>query len=142
MTTAAADTTGQNAGNLTNLFAVAIMPLVNVFEVWHMTIKGAPVAASANITIHNALFSVVTTGINGTNEWDPTQPALLRSGDDLAFLWALAVSVTSKPIVTIWPRFDADLPANRYPMSIALGRSYGMDTTAIPGDSGCSLRDW
>ncbi len=112
--TALADQTGQNPGNWTNAFTVALLPTINIFEIWHMTIKNAPVAASANITIHNALFSVVTTGLNGTNEWDPQQPAVLRYGDELDFLWAIATSVTPAPVVTVWTRYDADLPGNQY----------------------------
>lgn len=116
---AAADTTGQNSGNWTNAFTVAVLPQVNVFEIWHMTVKSAPVAATAKIIIHNALFSVVTTGLDGTNEWDPQQAAILKPGDEMDFLWKVATSVTPAPIVTIWTRYDADLPANNYPVSIA-----------------------
>lgn len=117
--TALADTSGLNPGNWTNAFTVALLPTINIFEIWHMTYKNAPVAAAARIYIHNALFSVTTAGVDGTNEWDPQTPAVLRYGDELDFAWQVAASGTA-PVVTVWLRYDADLPSNRYPSSIAL----------------------
>ena len=107
--TAAADTTGLNAGNWTNAFESGDMPTVNPsFEVYHMTVTGGPPLASGIIYAPGLRFpySTVQLDSSGNNEWDPSQPLLLKSGGEVYFLWASPVSGGSPPVVTLWPRYD------------------------------------
>lgn len=110
--TSAADITGLNSGNLTAVFASDKMPRVPVYEIYHMVVTGGPALATANIVALGRQWSYVTLDLNGGNEWDPAQPLVLNSGNELYFLWALAQSVTPPPVVTIWPRYDTDNPQN------------------------------
>lgn len=114
----AADTTGRNTGNLTTAFTqqqLGTMPAI--WEWFHATygaadptktLTPAPVAIYRNT---NQLISF--SFANGGSEWDPSQALVFRQGDELYFYWQLASSVTPVPAVTIWLRYDADLPANR-----------------------------
>lgn len=110
---AAKDTTGQNAGNYTNDFTQAVLPRVSQFEIYHMTVSGAVVLSSAQILIRNSLFSTVTVDLSGTNEWDPSEPAIVNYGDEVVFLWNIAVSGNAAPSATLWLRYDATLARNQ-----------------------------
>lgn len=108
------DTTGLNAGNLTSAFTASNLPNVNTYEVYHMTLTGAPIFAAAQIVIRNKTYSTVTADLNGNNEWDPQQAAIMNTGDELYFLWNIPASSLSKPSVTIWLRYDPTLTQNKY----------------------------
>jgi hypothetical protein len=108
-TTAAADTTGRNPGNWTNAFQSSVMPLVNpVYEIYHMVVTGGPTLAAGRIYAPGLTFpySTVQLDANGNNEWDASQPLILKSGGEVYFLWASPVSGGSPPVVTLWPRYD------------------------------------
>ena len=111
--TATVDTTGQNTGNWTNAFTVAVLPDMNTYEVYHMTVSAAQVLGSAMIKLRNQLFSTVTADLDGTNEWDPSQTMKVNAGDEIFFYWNYAASGTA-PVVTLWLQYDADLPQNTY----------------------------
>jgi hypothetical protein len=111
--TATADTTGQNTGNWTNAFVASVLPDINTYEIWHMTVTAAQVLGSATIKLRNQVFSVVTADLTGNNEWDPSQPMIVNAGDELFYLWNYAASGTA-PVATLWMRYDADLPQNTY----------------------------
>jgi hypothetical protein len=111
VTTAAADQTGKNAGNLTNAFTTAIMPNgVAWFECYHMVVTNVPPGAQAQILIGSKLwgFNYPLFGA----EWDPCQPMLLQNGQEVYHLWTAADTVTPAPIVTMWLRYDPSLPGN------------------------------
>jgi len=110
--TAATDRTGKNAGNYTISFTAADLPVISQLEIYHMTVSNAPVLATAQILVRNTLFSVVTALLGGFNEWDPSEPALINSGDEIDFLWAVATSVTPAPQATLWLRYDSTLARN------------------------------
>jgi hypothetical protein len=110
---AAADNTGKNTGNWTNAFTSQQLPSVNIFEIYHMVVTGGPPFASANIVIAGRQWSYVQLDINGGNEWDPSEPALMIRDQELYFFWQVA-AVAPAPMVTIWPRFDTQLPENAY----------------------------
>ena len=113
----AADTTGANAGNLTAAFTQNVLgTMPPVFEWYRATVATAvPGAvftpASCGIYV-NIRKPVSFTYPAGGAEWDPSQPILMRSGDELFFFWALAASVAPVPVVTCFFRYDADLAAN------------------------------
>ena len=115
--TAALDTTGTNAGNYTNAFTALQLPNVNVWELYHMTVTGGPPLATARILLGNRTWSYVQLDVNGGNEWDPSQPAEVRGSQELFFLWAVTVAGNPAPVVTIWPRYDTQLPENAYAAS-------------------------
>jgi hypothetical protein len=114
----AADRTGLNTGNLTTVFDVAqfgTMP--PVWEWFRCTIAAAApgqlfIPAPCSILRNLKQLVSFTYPVGGT-EWDPVQPIPLRDGDELYFLWGLASSVTPVPVVTLYARYDADVPANR-----------------------------
>ncbi|HEY2089893.1 MAG TPA: hypothetical protein VGH54_28215 [Mycobacterium sp.] len=113
VTTAAADETGKNTGNLTNAFTTGSMPRCAWFEVYHMVITGVPPGASASIWIGNKQWGF--TNPLGGSEWDPSQPLLLQDGQEVYFLWSVASTVTPLPMVTMWLRYDPALPGNPQP---------------------------
>jgi hypothetical protein len=106
------DRTGKNTGNYTISFTAADLPVISQLEIYHMTVNNAPVLATAQILIRNTLFSVVTALLGGFNEWDPSEPALINSGDEIDFLWAVSTSVTPAPQATLWLRYDSTLTRN------------------------------
>lgn len=114
----AKDQTGANQNQLTAAFTTNILgTMPPVFE-WYRamvataTPGGTFTPASCGIYL-NIRKPVSATYPAGITEWDPSQPILMRSGDELFFFWALASSVTPVPVVTCFFRFDTDNPANR-----------------------------
>ncbi len=111
LTTAAADTTGRNAGNLTNAFTADKLPNgVAWYECYHMVVTGVPAGAQATIWIGAKQWGF-TYPLAGS-EWDPSQPMLLQLGQEVYFFWSSASSVTPAPVVTMWLRYDPSLPGN------------------------------
>lgn len=112
--TAAADTTGRNSGNFTNWFTPAVLGVdVPYFECHHILFTGAALLATATIWVGGAQWSFAAAGFGGGAEWDPVNPLLLRPGDEVFFFWNTASTSASVPLVTMWLRFDASIPANR-----------------------------
>lgn len=85
-----------------------VMPLVNPqYEIYHMTvIDGPPLAGGVIYVGLTNPWSTVQLDVNGTNEWDPSEPLLLLSGGEVYVLWNSPVSGGSAPVVTLWPRYD------------------------------------
>ena len=107
--TASADTTGKNSGNWTNAFTSDKMPTINPqYEIHHMTVISGPVLGAATIYTPGLTFpySTVQLDLNGSNEWDPEQPLVVKSGGEIYFLWSSPVLGGSPPVVTLWPRYD------------------------------------
>jgi hypothetical protein len=118
-TTAAADQTGKNTGNLTNAFTSAEMPNGCAwFECFHMVVTNVPPGASAEIMIGSKLWGF--TYPLGGSEWDPEQPMLLQAGQEVYFLWSVVSSTTPQPTITMWLRYDPTLPGNPAPPPVAL----------------------
>ena len=111
-TTAAADATGRNTGNLTNAFTPQILGFyVNQYECYHMVINNVPGGANASIYVNASQWGF-TYPVSGT-EWDPSQPLILNSGMELDFLWNIATAgATMLPTVTAWFRYDPSVPGN------------------------------
>jgi hypothetical protein len=114
----AADTTSVNSGNLTTAFTQNVLGTMPPMFEWYRAIAatatpgGTFTPAPASVYL-NLRKPVSFTYPAGGSEWDPSQPILMRSGDELFFFWQLASSVTPVPVVTCFFRYDADLPANR-----------------------------
>lgn len=114
----AADTTGVNKGQLTAGFTTGVLgTMPPVYEWYRATIATAtpgqlftPAPCSIYLNLRKPVSFTYPAG--GT-EWDPSQPILMRSGDELFFFWQLASSVTPVPLVTCFFRYDLDNPANR-----------------------------
>ena len=99
---ASADQTGLNPGNLTCAFPNNILNVTEpFFEMYHIVVNSVPAGANATI-FRNSQQWGFTYPVSGS-EWDPTQPMLLRPGDEVDFCWSVS---TGAPVVTIWLRFD------------------------------------
>jgi len=102
--TAAADTTGTNAGNLTTTFTGQDWNInVPIFEIWKMIVSNVPGGGNATIYFNNQMFSFTYPNVG--SEWDPAQPKQIRPDDQLDFRWNIASS-GQKPVTTIWLRYD------------------------------------
>lgn len=113
----AADLTGFNPGNLTTPFTTGVLGTMPAIYEWYRgTIAGPtpsqqPVPAPATIYVNNKPVSF--TYPVGGSAFSPPQPVLMRDGDELYFYWNLPVSTAVKPVVTLWFRYDLDVPANK-----------------------------
>ena len=118
--TAAADQTGLNSGNLTNAFTPQALN-VNVphAEVYHVAITGVPAGAVADIRVSGQHWGFTAPGLAGSatagagTEAEYAAGMPITPGDEIDFLWSVASSATPKPLVTLWLRYDIDIPANR-----------------------------
>ena len=117
--TASADGTGLNAGNLTNSFTPAVLGLHVAFaEIYHIAITGVPAGAVATIVINNQTWGFTAPGLAASSAagagTEAVYPSgmLITPGDEIDFLWSSASSITPLPEVTIWLRYDIDIPAN------------------------------
>lgn len=119
--TAAKDGSGLNPGNLTNAFTPAVLALnVSVAQAYHISITGVPAGAVATIKTNNEVWGFTAPGLAGSasagagSEVDyPSGGILITPGDEIDFLWSVASSTTPLPVVTLWLRYDIDIPANR-----------------------------
>lgn len=103
--TAAADLTGLNTGNLTNVFDHGILAAnVARFELYHIAVTNLSQVATVTVYVGADVYSSVP--LVGNAEWDPSQPLLLTPDDDVYLCWDLAESVTPAPVATVWLRFD------------------------------------
>lgn len=118
--TAAADTTGFNAGNLTSQFTQGAFNVdVPYFECYHIAITGVPAGAVADIRINGQRWGFTAPGLAGSaaagagTEVEYAAGMLLRPGDEVDFFWSAAAAATPEPAITLWLRYDLDIPANK-----------------------------
>lgn len=115
---ASADKTGRNTGNLTNAFTTNVLgTMPPIWEWFHAVITtstpgGIFTPASCGIYADQSR-PVGFTFPAGGSEYDPNQPIQFRQGNELYFFWNLASSTTPVPVVTLYLRYDADIPANQ-----------------------------
>jgi hypothetical protein len=117
---AAADQTGLNKGNLTNAFTQNAIGLkVAYAEVYHIAVTGVPAGAVATLVVNGQTFGFTAPGLAGSaaagagTEAEYVAGLLLEPGDELDFLWSAAAGTTPVPVVTLWLRYDIDIPANQ-----------------------------
>ena len=106
--TAAADTTGMNAGNYTAMFDHNVISAnVPYFEMYHIYLTSPSLVGSSTIAtvLLNTYFWDVTL-IGQANSWDPSQPMLMTPGDILYVFFNVPVSNPVKPVVTAWFRYQ------------------------------------
>jgi hypothetical protein len=106
---AAADTTGQNAGNWTAVLDDSVIQSsVPEFEMYHMFISaptlGTNQQSNARVMLNQAFWDA--TLIAQLNSWDPSQPMLCRPGDTIYVLFNVPTSTTPAPVVTCWFRYQ------------------------------------
>jgi hypothetical protein len=113
---ASADTTGLNAGNLTNAFTPQQLNVtVGIFEVYHIVIQSGTPGATftpAPCTVYLDGHPYTFTFPAGGTEWDPAQPMEVRNGQEVDFCWGLASTATPVPVVTLYMRYDPALIGN------------------------------
>lgn len=106
----AADNTGNNTGNWTVQFTPDdINCNVPFFEISHIVVNGAP-GAAFNLWID--LMQWDTNQIGDSNSWDPAVPVPLKPGQYVYFYYSTPTNQAA-PTVTLWLRYDIDIPANK-----------------------------
>ncbi len=115
-----ADQTGHNPGNLTCSFAVAALGFnVPYVQAYHIAITSCPPGGSANILLDNNQWGFTAPGFGGTggtgggSEIEYETGMLLNPGSEIDFLWSVVTGTTPVPTVSIWFRYDLDIPANK-----------------------------
>lgn len=106
------DTSGANpygTGMWSVIFAAADLGFrVGQAEMYQANIDG-PIGSSFQVWRNLRQWSIVAQG--WANSDDPTQPMLLRNGDQVAFYWNS--SAAPAPTATLWLRYDTELPENQ-----------------------------
>lgn len=108
---AAADTTGQNAGNLTIVFKPTLLGVwLSEFIIYHMVLENLTLGAQAKIILNANTYGYFGPATANGREWFGT--LYLKSGDELDFLFNQASSVTPKPALTAYIIYDTSLAGN------------------------------
>lgn len=108
---AAADTTGQNSGNLTIQFKPTLLGVwLSEFIIYHMVLENLTLGAQAKIILNANTYGYFGPATGAGREWFGT--LYLKSGDELDFLFNQASSVTPLPALTAYIIYDPDLPGN------------------------------
>jgi hypothetical protein len=103
-TVAAADATGLNTGNWTNVFDHSILKAnVAAFECYHMSVINVPHAIVLTVYVGVDVFSSVLLAANA--EWDPAQALPLTPDDDVYLCWS-ATAAGTPPTAWMWLRYD------------------------------------
>jgi hypothetical protein len=109
--TAAADTTGQNSGNLTIVFKPTILGIwLAEFVIYHMVLENLTLGAQAKIILNANTYGYFGPATGAGREWFGT--LYMKSGDELDFLFNQASSVTPLPVLTAYVIYDASLAGN------------------------------
>lgn len=109
--TAAADTTGRNAGNLTIVFKPTSLGVwLSQFIIYHMVLENLTLGAQAKIVLNANTFGYFGPATGAGREWFGS--LYMRSGDELDFLWNQASSVTPLPALTAYIIYDPSLAGN------------------------------
>lgn len=107
------DPTGNNLGNWTVVAGPQDLNCkVALAEVYQITING-PVGTTFKLLRGTRLWNDVVQG--WSNVYDPTNPLYIRPTDTLFFYWRADITRLPIPTVTIWLRYDIQLPENQYP---------------------------
>lgn len=111
--TAAADTTGINSGNYTNYFSSAVLGALKMpyFEWYHATVTNVPAGATCTIYQNLTYRWGATSPQLGVSEYAPPGGMVMNPGWEIAFCWSTGSG--TKPIVTLFFRYDVDDPANQ-----------------------------
>ena len=110
---AAADTTGQNTGNLTIVFKPTILGIwLSEFVIYHMVLENLTLGASAKILLNANTYGYFGPATGTGREWFGS--LYMKSGDELDFLFTLASSA-AKPALTAYVIYDPNLPGNTHP---------------------------
>ena len=108
---AAADTTGQNAGNLTIVFKPTILGIwLAEFIIYHMVLENLTLGAQAKIILNANTYGYFGPATGAGREWFGT--LYMKSGDELDFLFNQASNVTPLPTLTAYVIYDASLAGN------------------------------
>ncbi len=111
--TATPDSTGMNPGNYTAVFMASDFTSgVPYLEVPRMVVSGGTVLAQIRVYLSTQLFDTANVGLNGITVWSARNPMVLLPGTEIKVLFGIPTSAAA-PTVTLWPRYDADLPANQ-----------------------------
>jgi hypothetical protein len=108
---AAADTTGQNTGNLTITFKPTLMGVwLSEFVIYHMVLENLTIGAQAKILLNANTYGYFGPATGAGREWFGS--LYMKSGDELDFLFNLASSTTPVPALTAYVIYDPSLPGN------------------------------
>jgi hypothetical protein len=94
-------------------------PGVPYFEVCHIVVNGA---GGSSFSVYIDTYQWDTNQNGYANSWDPAVPLPLRPGQYLYFFYSDPVTDNTPPTVTVWLRYDQDIPANQ---AATLGMSSG-----------------
>lgn len=112
--TAAADQTGKNSGNYSTVFQQSdYYTNVPYIEVPRIVISGGVILATFTIYLATQLWDTAVIGFGGITVWSARNPMLINPGSEIQILFSIAVFGNTAPSVTLWPRYDLDIPANR-----------------------------
>lgn len=101
---AAADQTGLNPGNWTNVFDRGVLKAnVAEFECYHMSVINVPRTSILTVYVQKDVFSSAL--LIGNAEWDPAQPLPLTPDDDVYLCWNQPATGTP-PTAWMWLRYD------------------------------------
>lgn len=105
---AAADTTGQNAGNYTAVFDSSVIRVTRPsFEMYHLYLTAPTLvgqSTTADVLLNLGFWD--TTLIGQRNSWDPAQALLMAPGDTLQVFFNVPISNPTVPTVTAWFRYQ------------------------------------
>lgn len=108
---AAADLTGLNPGNWTNVFDHSVLKAnISYFECHHMSAVNVPGISTLTVYVGNDVWSSVE--LFGSSEWDPSQPLILTPDDDVYLCWNQAATGTP-PVCWMWLRYDPAIQPQR-----------------------------
>jgi hypothetical protein len=80
------------AGNWTVRFRPDDLNIPGEFEVYHISLRGP--GGFFDVYIDDAFYSTAIRG--DRNEYDPTQPMILREGQTVYFYWTIATGTAPK----------------------------------------------
>jgi len=90
-------------GNWINSFDIATLGAkVSNYECFHIAVTAAPAGKTLIVYINNRIWDSVL--LAGNAGWDPAQPMLLTSSDEVFFVWNTGSG--SPPVITMWLRWD------------------------------------
>lgn len=108
--TAAADTTGQNTGNLTTVVNQNALSInVGRYNIWHMVLTSLTLGAQASVYLNARPFGGFGPATANQREWYAN--IFMNPGDSLYFYWNLATG-SQAPVLTVYTGYDPSLSAN------------------------------